>query len=148
MYSEWVADHMVSVFWITDDLRSDLCWVGDGEREEKKMGELWQHFSSNIHANKTNWAKLSREQGKGWETESGVREQRQRRERETSERSQHRRKEEGSWWERTEREWGFLLRWSLYREETRSLTKIKLTYRQPDMLSDQNKTQCLLEEKL
>lgn len=79
MYSEWVADHMVSVFWITDDLRSDLCWVGDGERKERKMGVLWQHFSSNIHANKTNWTKLSR------------------------------------------------LRWSLYREEIKSFTKIKHT---------------------
>ena len=65
MYSEWVADHMVSVFWITDDLRSDLSWEGDEWRKETEMEELWQCWSSNIHANKTNWDKLKRVRGTG-----------------------------------------------------------------------------------
>lgn len=38
MYTEWVADHMVSVFWITDDLRSDLSWEGDRHGKERTRG--------------------------------------------------------------------------------------------------------------
>jgi len=62
---KWVADHMVSVFWITDDLRSDLSWGRRGEKRKRdggwrRGGGLWQHCSSNIHANKTSWAKLKR----------------------------------------------------------------------------------------
>lgn len=65
MRFEWVADHMLSVFWITDDPRSDLLWEGDGWRKERWGGWLWQWCcSSNTRASKTNSARLTREREK------------------------------------------------------------------------------------
>lgn len=105
MCSEWVADHMVSVFWITDDLRSDLSG-------EKRKRVFLQHSSSNIHANKTNRPKLNRK----------VEAEKERRERE---REQNDRRVRRKWTQRkrrkgTEREGDFSLGWSLMCKDRRA----------------------------